>query len=61
MNSRLIKSLLKGAIDLHVHAAPDMRERKLDALELLENESKLGLKGVLLKSHIFSTTEIAYF
>ncbi len=60
MNSRLIKSLLKGAIDLHVHAAPDMRERKLDALELVENESRLGLKGVLLKSHIFSTTEIAY-
>jgi hypothetical protein len=60
MNNQIIKSLLQDAFDLHVHVAPDMRERKLDAVELVQNASKLDLKGVVLKSHIFSTTEIAF-
>ena len=60
MDSNLINSLLDGAIDLHVHVAPDIRKRKLDAIELIQNAARRGIRGVLLKSHLFSTTDIVY-
>ena len=53
-------SLLRGAIDLHVHSHPDTAPRRLDDLELVEQARAAGLRGVLLKSHGFSTCERAY-
>jgi hypothetical protein len=52
--------LLRGAIDIHVHSHPDIRPRKLDDLQLVEEARRAGMRAVLLKSHVFSTAERAY-
>jgi hypothetical protein len=49
-----------GAIDPHVHSFPDVIKRKLDDLELVEQARQAGMRAVVLKSHIFSTSERAY-
>ena len=30
-----MENVMKGIIDMHIHAAPDVRARKLDDLELM--------------------------
>ena len=55
-----IDQLLKGAIDMHVHAAPDIRERRLDALQLARQAEQAGMKAVVLKSHCYPTAPLAY-
>jgi hypothetical protein len=52
--------LLNGAIDFHVHSYPDVRQRKLDDIGLVEEAKAAGLRALLLKSHVFSTAERAY-
>lgn len=52
--------LLAGAIDTHVHSAPDVIERRHDDLGLVEEARRAGMGGLLLKSHVFSTCERAY-
>jgi len=50
---------LKGAIDLHFHAGPDVRERKLTYLEAAMQAEKAGMKAILIKSHSTITADIA--
>src|SRR5687767_7121390 len=52
--------LLRGAIDTHVHSFPDVVARKLDDLALVEQARAAGMRGILLKSHVFSTAERAW-
>jgi hypothetical protein len=52
--------LLRGAIDTHVHSFPDVVARKLDDLALIEQARAAGLRGLILKSHVFSTAERAW-
>jgi hypothetical protein len=47
--------LLAGAYDLHVHAGPDVRPRRLAATELLARAAEAGMAGLVLKSHHSST------
>lgn len=54
-----VKELLKGAYDLHVHAAPDVMPRKMDDLEMAERIEECGMKGYIAKSHYFCTAERA--
>ena len=42
---------LEGAIDLHVHAAPDVRTRKADMLEVARAAAAAGMRAVVFKSH----------
>jgi len=49
------KDLLKGAVDIHVHTSPDVFDRKLDDMEAVEQAQKAGLKGLVLKNHLFPT------
>lgn len=42
---------LEGAIDLHVHAAPDVRPRKADMLEVARAAAVAGMRAVVFKSH----------
>ncbi|MFP7493464.1 DUF6282 family protein [Terribacillus saccharophilus] len=51
---------LKGVFDLHIHSAPDIRERKHDDLELLRKAQNMGVEGFVLKSHQFPTAERAW-
>src|SRR4051812_23549023 len=50
------RQLLEGAVDTHVHSAPDLVERKLDDLELVRQARERGMAGLVLKNHFFTTT-----
>jgi hypothetical protein len=51
--------ILQGAIDLHVHVAPDIIERRIDDIDLAREFLKRGLSGFVLKSHYLPTVERA--
>jgi hypothetical protein len=53
------EQILKGAIDLHLHAGPDVRERKLTYLEAALQARDAGMKAILIKSHVTMTADIA--
>jgi hypothetical protein len=50
---------LFGAIDLHVHGAPDVRPRKMDVMELALTAKDSGMRALLVKNHHLPTVEIA--
>ncbi len=61
MKSSDIEGLLQGAIDTHVHAAPDSwMERRLDVLEAARHAQQAGMRAIVLKSHDYPTASIAY-
>ena len=49
----------KGIIDLHIHSAPDVRQRKMNDLELMEAGVKLGARAMVIKSHLVPTMDRA--
>jgi hypothetical protein len=51
---------LSGVFDLHVHAGPDARPRKMDAAQLAKAASSVGMRGFLLKNHYTSTVGQAH-
>ena len=51
---------LKGIIDMHIHSAPDIRERKLNDLELMEAAVERGVRAIVIKSHFVPTADRAY-
>ncbi|MCI8303474.1 MAG: hypothetical protein HFF52_02485 [Lawsonibacter sp.] len=53
--SEQVRALLKGAYDLHLHAAPSPFRRALDDFELLQEAGEAGMAGIVLKSHYEST------
>jgi hypothetical protein len=50
---------LHGVIELHVHAGPDVRPRKTDALTLVRTAKAAGMRALLLKSHDTITADLA--
>src|SRR5450631_1946983 len=50
---------IQGATDLHVHVAPDVIARRIDDLDLAKEFLARGLRGFVLKSHYFPTSERA--
>jgi hypothetical protein len=53
--------LLRGSVDLHVHAAPDpFQERKMDARETVAAARKAGQTALVLKSHEYPTQPLAW-
>lgn len=48
-------SVLVGAIDLHIHTAPDVIPRSVDALEAARQAQQAGMRAVLFKSHVTDT------
>jgi len=51
MLSDQMKSLLQGAVDMHVHSAPDLVERKLNDFELARAARDVGFSAVVIKNH----------
>lgn len=47
--------LLRGAVDLHVHTAPDLIERYGTDLELARDVRDAGMAGAVVKSHVVPT------
>ena len=50
MSSRQDLELMNGAIDMHVHAHPDVVPRVGDEIEIAESAKKLNMKALLFKS-----------
>jgi hypothetical protein len=50
---------VRGGVDVHVHIAPDVVERRIDDVGLARRFLELGLAGFVLKSHYTSTAERA--
>ncbi|MCH8826014.1 MAG: hypothetical protein IIB16_03575 [Chloroflexi bacterium] len=55
-----VEEILKGSYDLHVHAAPDTEERRVDALEAARFAYEAELGGFVLKSHQYPTAPLTY-
>jgi len=55
-NSTQADDLLDGAIDAHVHGAPDVFERRMNVVELARDGAVHGMDGLLLLNHFSDTT-----
>jgi len=51
---------LAGAIDIHVHAAPDSTPRSIDAIDIARLAKSRGMRGLVLKNHYEPTASLAY-
>lgn len=49
--------LLKGAIELHVHSAPDLFPRLLDNMEMAQMAKNAGYRALVLKSQNMGTAD----
>lgn len=55
------RDLLRGAIDLHGHAAPDpFAKRRMDAIELIAAAADAEMAAIVLKSHEYPTQPLAW-
>lgn len=53
------KALLKGAIDTHIHTAPDIYPRSVTVVEAAHGARAAGMKAILVKSHCTDTSDRA--
>jgi hypothetical protein len=53
--ARQNNDLLKGAIDLHIHSAPDAFDRSVNDIEVARFASAKGMQAVVIKNHLAST------
>ena len=53
-------SLLRGAIDIHVHSFPDKNPRSLDAIDAATFAKRSGMRAIVLKNHYEPTAGLAY-
>jgi hypothetical protein len=51
---------LNGVFDMHVHTAPDIRQRAYTDFELAEAALRVGAKGIVIKSHHGTTMNRAF-
>lgn len=53
--------LMLGCIDMHMHAGPDsIRDRSVHALQAGIQAQEAGMRAIVLKSHEYPTTPLAY-
>jgi hypothetical protein len=50
-----VLALLEGAIDIHIHSAPDVYPRLLNDVELALSAKENGMRAILVKNHYFET------
>lgn len=51
---------LAGAVDMHIHSAPDLVTRSGDDLDLAREAAEAGMQAIVLKSHYAPTAGRAY-
>ena len=51
---------LSGAIDIHVHSAPDNVERSIDSIDVATLARDRGMRAIVLKSHYEPTATMAF-
>lgn len=47
------RDILKGILDIHVHAGPSVANRQVDAADMLKEAVSAGYRGFLVKDHYF--------
>jgi hypothetical protein len=55
-----VATVLKGAIDIHVHGLPDDRPRSVDAIEAARQARDRGMRAIVLKNHYESTAGLVH-
>ena len=50
-----VTQLLKGAIDIHIHSAPDIYPRIQNDVELAAQAKEMGMRAIVIKNHFFPT------
>lgn len=50
-----IADVLHGAVDLHCHSGPNPFSREFDHVEAAKDAERLGMRGILVKSHHHNT------
>ena len=53
--SQAVLNLLSGAIDIHIHSAPDLYPRILNDIELAIHAREMGMEAILIKNHFTET------
>ena len=53
-------TILRGAIDIHVHTLPDSRPRSLDAIDEAQQARASGMRAIVLKNHYEGTASLAF-
>ena len=56
---RRSKALLQGAVDTHMHTAPDIYPRSVTVMEAAKNAKAAGMRAILVKSHCTDTSDRA--
>jgi hypothetical protein len=51
---------LRGAIDIHVHSAPDNVARSIDGLDAAKQAQQKGMRAIVLKNHFDPTAGLAF-
>jgi hypothetical protein len=57
--NRIDLELLNGAVDIHIHHAPDLYARIQDPIELAEDAKAAGMRAICIKRHNFPTAGLA--
>ncbi|MEE8472742.1 MAG: DUF6282 family protein, partial [Dehalococcoidia bacterium] len=53
-----IETLVKGSIDMHIHAGPHLEPRP-DALQVTLQAQEAGMRAIVLKSRSYPTAPVA--
>lgn len=62
ITSELIDELMHGAIDMHVHGAPDpLIDTGWDQADIAKKACDAGMRAIVFKSHTFPSVATAYF
>lgn len=51
----LARSMLRGAIDMHIHSGPDIFPRSVSSVEAAQQAHDAGMEAIVLKSHSTDT------
>jgi hypothetical protein len=54
-----LKSPIEGAIDFHVHSAPDVFGRSIDDIDVARAAAREGMRAIVLKNHVTNTADRA--
>lgn len=52
-------NFLEGVIDLHIHTNPDIRQRRLNDIELAREAARVKARAIVIKSHLVPTMDRA--
>ncbi|MEY7998758.1 DUF6282 family protein [Clostridium sp. Mt-5] len=59
LNMKCDDNALRGVIDMHIHTFPDIKERRLDDIELAKEAKRVGVQAIVIKSHVVPTMDRA--